>query len=188
MNRFSLLLVPLGLGLTAGLVASRPPTPHAARFVDARRPAPAASADLSHGEAAPAVSAEIVPEAVTSAAGDVSESLALRVDVSSILPGTPRYRTALEITDDRGHAVKPAELTPVRVLAKGVAPASLRTTLPAGLADGFYQVHATVAAASGAQDGLAQASLYVEVVGGTVRLIDSDEFYIRSNANQGVKL
>jgi hypothetical protein len=184
MSRLVFVMLPLGLGVGVGLATAR--SSHSSRVdvVDARRPAVHAAAD--HGEDTGNVEAEIVPEAVHAGVG--GESLALRVDVSSILPGTPRYRTAVEIVDDRGHAVVPAAFSPIRQLRRSGAPEGTRVELPAGLANGFYQVHATVGAVSGKEEGLAQASLYVEVDGGSVRLIDPDEFYTRSGANLGVKL
>ncbi len=186
MKRFLFLTIPLGLGVTAGwATATTPGAAAGRRFVDARHAATATDPG-DHGESEPRVSADIVPEAVQVRAG--GEALTLRVDVSSRLAGTPRFRTAVQIVDDQGHALRPAELSPVRKLEHAGANEGARVELPAGLADGFYQVHATVGAVSGKDEALGESTLFVEVAGGTVRLVDSDEFFIRSRANQGVKL
>ena len=122
--------------------------------------------------------AELTPTRVT---GDRVE---LALDLESHLEGASRARWAIEIVDDAGVAVqKPVIEAPV-ALERNLRRREMITT-PAKLADGFYVVRVTAVAKAGAANDSTVLERYLEIRGGDVTPIDSEDYQLRSRARMG---
>lgn len=108
----------------------------------------------------------------------------LALDLESHLEGASRARWAVEIVDDAGVAVqKPVIDVPV-ALDRNVRHRAVIMT-PAKLADGFYVVRVTAVAKAGAASDSAVLERYLEIRGGDVTPIDSEDYQLRSRARMG---
>jgi hypothetical protein len=100
---------------------------------------------------------------------------------------TAKIKYALQIVDDTGAALAPAELIgPVGV--SDVAPkysrkhASLRPPV-----DGYYVVRLSTAAKGDADEHASIAEMYVKSSAGRFSVVDADEYFSKSRANAGVQ-
>ncbi len=170
--RLAAFAVASGFGLWAGATSGLSGTAQAAE-----RPARITGA---HGESPFYVS--LAPSS-SSSDGD-GDSLALVTAVGNRQGQAMRGVVSVTIEDDRGRIVRDTEVSPVvTVGAKQEAQASTLST--PRLADGFYRIRAQAVFAEGKQvRGSETDSLYLEVVKGSVAIIDMSDWHQRSRVNE----
>jgi len=178
-------LAAFALGLSATAAAPHPLQRDATKKVslsDLARPQfPPGSICVGGMEGPMAV--EIVPERTDT--GPRGESLAYSVRLRNRTEDPIRARYAVELVTDTGAVVTAPEIAGISEFDGGAERSDGRST-PAGLPDDFYILRVTAAAAAPSGDSAEVVHLFFEVRGGHVYPIDTEEFYARSSANEGV--
>jgi hypothetical protein len=177
------------LAAASGGVAPSSSSPSLAAAV-ASAPSGAPDEQLCAGGVAAPVDIRIAPARSVVRGG--SESLELDVSLVNKLGGAAAARYGVEIVDDRGRPVAAATRSPRIDLATPGAAHSASIEAPSGLADGYYVVRVTAAAAptdrTAGAAGSQIAESYLRADGGSVYEVDSDEYFARSRASKGVRL
>lgn len=127
---------------------------------------------------------ELSPEAYR--VGREGHSLELRPTLTSRLGEPVRAMYAFRLTDDVGNVVQDTRYSPAVRLMAGEQGTAEPLLIPAGLADGFYRGTVQVAAAGGRTQASELVQVFVEIRGGEVRLLEGDDWHMRSRSNQGV--
>jgi hypothetical protein len=129
---------------------------------------------------------DIAIASARSVAREGGEGLVLDVALTNKLGNPAVARYGVEVVTDRGKPVLPAARSP-RIDQARAAEHRASVEVPAGLADGYYVVRVTAAAADGALGGSQIAEVYLRADAGALHEVDSDEYFARSRANQGVR-
>lgn len=128
---------------------------------------------------------EVEPSAVL--ANGSRRGLEYRVQLASRFAQQAHAALAIEVVDDRGHAVQQAARPGPLQLAPG-AKERLGFVTPTELRDGYYQVRVTAAMAGGELDELKIAERYFRVEGGSPAPLTADEWFQQSAANSASPL
>lgn len=119
------------------------------------------------------------------------ERLTIASRVGTTKSAKARSIASVQIEDDRGNLIQPAKVTPRMELAPATEVAGGEVALPA-LADGWYRLRAQAVFVDPASPkealGSETDSLYLEVRGGEIYIVDMAEWFAGSNANQGRNL
>jgi hypothetical protein len=145
---------------------------------------PAVAHSHEGGITAP-VDIAITPARSVALAG--GEGLVLDVALTNKLAGAAAARYSVEVVTDRGKPVLAATRSPRIDLGRAGGEHRASVEVPAGLADGYYVVRVTAAAADGASSGSQVSEVYLRADAGSLDEVDSDEYFARSRANQGVR-
>lgn len=116
------------------------------------------------------------------------EVLEFEVRMTSEFAGTASAVTTLELVTDSGDEVQaPQKLATLQVGSKATVSAA-NYRIPAGLADGYYSVRATCAAADGQRTEVKVESQYFHVRSGVQSPMSMSDWYHQSNANVATAL
>lgn len=133
----------------------------------------------------PLVTIHLEPSAVLS--GRNGAVLEYQLGLASRSQKAASVRYSVEVTDDKGNPVQKSALSAVTQMpAQGGTGSGLVT--PSGLPDGYFQIRVMAAASDGEEDSLQIAERYFVVSKNSVTPLSSEEWFARSNANQGRKL
>ncbi len=165
------------------VAVGRTPRSHAVRHLAREQVAPLPGRSICAGGMEGPVRFEIVPDRTVATGGGEVLDYSVRSENRTGQSASARY--AIELVTDRGVAITPPAAGNVFDVGPGASRSDSHST-PPGLADGFYILRVTAAAATASNDSTDVVHLYFEVAGGHIYQLDTEEFYGRSRANEGV--
>jgi hypothetical protein len=122
------------------------------------------------------------------ARGDTGETLTLSTRIGATRDIATRSIASVQVEDDRGRVIRPATVSPRMNLAAASEIAGAEVVL-APLPDGWYRLRAQAVFVDPGHPtealGSETDSVYLEVRGGEVNIVEMNDWFAGSNANLG---